>query len=187
MYDETKGDEIDLAGSLLLAHPHLTDPNFSRSVVLLTAHGADGSLGVVLNRSSGRRLRQLDESFEGFGLGDVPVYLGGPVGQDQIILAAWKTLETAGEFRLYFGLEPLIAQSKMQIDPDLEFRAFQGYAGWGEAQLLGELEDNAWVVADMDARAVSERSGEALWLHLISKTNPELGLLSLEPDEPEAN
>src|SRR4029077_5336006 len=50
------GDHLpmDPAGSfaptLLLAMPQLRDPNFSRSVVLLCEHGAQGALGFVVNR-----------------------------------------------------------------------------------------------------------------------------------------
>ncbi|MDQ8203759.1 YqgE/AlgH family protein [Pelagicoccus sp. SDUM812003] len=187
MYDESHEDTIELAGSLLLAHPHLKDPNFASTVVLLTAHEEAGSLGVVLNRFTGKRLRELSPDFEELGLGDIPIYEGGPVNQDQLIIAAWKTLTEEGAFKLYFGMEPVVAQSKMQTDPDLEFRAFKGYSGWGEGQLMGELEDNAWVVSDVDAGSISKLEGEQLWRHLIMEVNPELGLISLEPKDPDSN
>src|ERR1043166_5748293 len=41
-----------LAGQLLLASPALRDPNFERTVVLIAMHGAEGAMGVVLNRPS---------------------------------------------------------------------------------------------------------------------------------------
>jgi putative transcriptional regulator len=41
-----------LAGQLLIASPGLLDPNFHRTVVLVTEHGDDGSAGLVLNRPS---------------------------------------------------------------------------------------------------------------------------------------
>lgn len=187
MYDETQDESSGLAGSLLLAHPHLKDPNFSNSVVLLTQHENDGSLGVVLNKATGKRLGELNNEFTTCGLGDVPVYTGGPVNQNQIILAAWKLVPEEGQFQLFFGMEPLIAQSKMETDPDLHFRAFRGYSGWGEGQLLGELEDNAWVISDVDAESISTREGSDLWRHLITEVNPELGLLALVPEDPDSN
>ena len=188
MYDETHDeDDFDLAGSLLLAHPHLKDPHFRQTVVLMTAHEEEGSMGVILNRDTGKTLGDLGPQFAECGLGAVPVFVGGPVNTEQIILAAWKALPESGEFKLYFGMEPLIAQSKLLADPDLEFRAFRGYSGWGKGQLLGELEDNAWVVVDMDVEALKEQGGSELWRRLVIEANPELGLLSLQPDEPEAN
>ena len=49
-----------LAGSVLLAHPGLRDPNFDRTVVFLSMQDAEnGAFGVVLNRQSGKRLNEL--------------------------------------------------------------------------------------------------------------------------------
>ncbi len=187
MYDETHQDTVQLAGSLLLAHPHLKDPNFACSVVLLTTHEDGGSVGVVLNQNTGKRLRDYSPDFVDLDLGDLPVYIGGPVSPDQITLAAWKAMPEEGQFQLYFGMEPTIAQSKLQTDPDLEFRAFKGYSGWSEGQLLGELEDNAWVVTEIDSQSISEFDGAELWRRLIIEVNPELGLIALEPEEPDSN
>ncbi|MEM9160151.1 MAG: YqgE/AlgH family protein [Verrucomicrobiota bacterium] len=189
MYDETKKDDEDvgLAGSLLLAHPDLKDPNFAKSVVLMTAHEDEGSLGVVINSDTGLKLGDVSEEFKNSGLGDVPLYVGGPVAQDQIILAGWKVDEDVGEFKLYFGLEPLVAQSKRETEDGLVLRAFKGYSGWGKDQLVGELKDNAWVVSDMDGQAITELHGDSLWKHIIMEINPELGLMAMAPEELEDN
>ena len=39
-----------LQGQLLIASPALLDPNFRRSVVLVTAHDLEGAMGLVLSR-----------------------------------------------------------------------------------------------------------------------------------------
>ena len=39
-----------LRGQLLVAAPALSDPNFERTVVLVTEHTSDGAMGLVLNR-----------------------------------------------------------------------------------------------------------------------------------------
>ena len=41
-----------LRGRLLLASPALYDPNFRRTVVLVTEHTDDGAVALVLNRPS---------------------------------------------------------------------------------------------------------------------------------------
>ncbi len=187
MFDETKGDEFEVTGSLLLAHPQLKDPNFVRSVILMTAHEDEGSLGVVVNKSSGLNLGEVDDAFADFGLEDVPLYIGGPVSTDQIILAAWKVKPQAGEFKLFFGLEPSSAKAKREADPDLRLRAFRGYAGWGKSQLTSELSDNAWVVSEMDGHALSHMEGDQLWRHVIMNINLELGLMSMAPEPLERN
>ena len=41
-----------LRGQLLVASPSLLDPNFRRTVILVTEHNEDGAAGLVLNRPS---------------------------------------------------------------------------------------------------------------------------------------
>ena len=176
-----------IAGSLMLAHPQLKDPNFMRSVILMTAHEEEGSLGVVVNKASGMVLGEIDAAFADFGLEQVPLYIGGPVSSDQVLLAAWKSDHNFAEFQLFFGLDPASAKAKLEEDPLLSIRAFRGYAGWGEGELESELSGNAWIVSEMDGAALSELEGDSLWRHVIMKTNLELGLMSLAPDCPEEN
>ncbi len=176
-----------IVGSLMLAHPQLKDPNFVRSVILMTADEEEGSLGVVVNKASGLVLGEIDAAFADFGLEHVPLYIGGPVSSDQVLLAAWKSDPTFGEFQLFFGLDPASAKAKLEEDPKLSIRAFRGYAGWGEGQLDKELADNAWIVSEMDGLALAELEGDSLWRHVILKANLELGLMSLAPDCPEVN
>lgn len=171
----------------MLAHPHLKDPNFVRSVVLMTTHEEEGSLGVVVNKASGLNLGEVDRGFGDFGLEAVPLYFGGPVAVDQVLLAAWKVDPLQGEFRLFFGLDPASAKEKIEEDPELSLRAFRGYAGWAKGQLESELSDNAWVVSEMDGQALVDLEGDALWRHVIININLELGLMSLAPDRPESN
>ena len=61
MRERRKISRDTLAGSLLLAHPAMKDPNFRRSVVLMSAHNAEGAMGVVLNRPLGKRLGELSD------------------------------------------------------------------------------------------------------------------------------
>lgn len=171
----------------MLAHPQLKDPNFLRSVILMTAHEEEGSLGVVVNKSSGLKLGEVDRGFADFGLEQVPLYIGGPVSSDQVLLAAWKVDPAFGEFQLFFGLDPAAAKAKLEEDPLLDLRAFRGYAGWGQGQLDSELSDNAWIVSEMDGPALAKLEGDALWRHVMIKINLELGLMSLAPDSPEEN
>jgi len=45
-----ESESLSLAPSLLLSMPQLADPNFTRTVVLLCQHDANGAFGLVLNR-----------------------------------------------------------------------------------------------------------------------------------------
>ena len=82
-----------LAGSLLVAHPNMLDPNFRRTVLFISEHDPnEGALGVIINRPLDRQVADLVTETPPAGLADVPVFLGGPVGKSQLMFAAfeWK-------------------------------------------------------------------------------------------------
>ncbi len=84
------------AGSLLVAHPSMLDPNFRRAVLLISAHTADeGALGVILNRPLEKQVSEVVTETPLNALEKVPVFFGGPVGRDRLIFASleWKTGE----------------------------------------------------------------------------------------------
>src|SRR5216684_7927702 len=83
-----------LAGSLLVAHPNMLDPNFRRTVLFISAHDPnDGALGIIINRPLDRQVADIVSEAPPEGLADVPVFLGGPVGKNQLMFAAfeWET------------------------------------------------------------------------------------------------
>src|SRR4051794_14799070 len=79
-----------LAGSFLVAHPNMQDPNFRRTVLFISSHDPEeGAFGVILNRPLDKHVSELvSEPIN--GLEDVPVYIGGPVGRAQLMFAAFE-------------------------------------------------------------------------------------------------
>jgi putative transcriptional regulator len=176
-----------LAGSLLLAHPGLLDPNFRRAVVLLSAHSEEGAMGVILNRPLHKKLADISSDFALGDLADVPVFCGGPVKEKQLILSAWETTDEEGVFKLYFGLDPEKAAELKTNRDQIELRAFLGYSGWTEGQLEGELQQNAWVIAPVDGVLIGAEEGIGMWRTIIGRISPELRLLAEAPDDPQVN
>src|SRR5678815_6028967 len=88
------GDERvsrNFAGSLLVAHPNMVDPNFRRTVLFVSEHEPnEGALGVIINRPLDRPVAELVSDTPPAGLADVPVFLGGPVGKNQLMFAAFE-------------------------------------------------------------------------------------------------
>lgn len=175
-----------LAGQLLLAHPTLRDANFHRTVILMSAHDADGAMGVVLNRPLGRPLGEISPDFALTPLADLPVYRGGPVETAKLILVAWQTDEAAGELQLSFGLEPEKAFALFGR-PGVTLRAFMGYAGWDKGQLENELKHNTWFTAPMEHYNLGAAEGPGLWRMILGSLDPELKLFADEPEDPSRN
>ena len=177
----------NLAGSLLLAHPSMTDPSFQHAVVLISAHNDEGAVGVILNRPMGKSLGEFNSEVTTEGLSGIPVFAGGPVGDRQIILSAWQASESLGAFKLYFGLDAEKAGEMITGGTDMAMRAFVGYAGWEEGQLEKELRQNTWVVAPVDVKLMNKHEGVDLWRSILAKINPELRLFAEEPEDPSLN
>ena len=175
-----------MAGSLLLAHPAMRDPNFRRTVVLLSAHGDDGAIGLVLNRPMRKQLGELNGEFAASPLAGVPVYQGGPVQTEQLFLAAWQPDPLGDGFKLYFGIDVDKAEA-LQNENGVRLRAFLGYSGWTKGQLENELQHNTWVVTPVNAGLVEREEGQGLWRTILGGLSPEWKLMAGEPDEPSVN
>ena len=74
-----------LTGQLLLASPALLDPNFRRTVVLISVHSAEGAMGVVLNRPSSVTVGEAVPQLEGAVAEQERVYVGGPVQPGSVV------------------------------------------------------------------------------------------------------
>src|SRR5947208_11845703 len=86
-----------LAGSLLVAHPNMLDSNFRRTVLFVSEHDPkEGALGVIINRPLDKPVTELVSGMPSTGLADVPVFLGGPVGKNQLMFAAFEWQKGAG-------------------------------------------------------------------------------------------
>lgn len=179
--------EQPLTGSFLVAHPSLRDPHFRQSVVLLTAHSAtDGAIGVIINQPIGQTLSELRPEFIGSDFADIPLFRGGPVANEQMILAAWKWCPEDASFKLFFGIDEAKAKEILEQDSGFQLYGFLGHAGWGEDQLEAELDEDAWVVSPL-LPEFEQVNGRDLWRNLISLQGPEMQLLMDEPEDPSVN
>ena len=68
-------------GKLLVAEPSiLADKSFNRSVILLTAHDQEGSVGFIFNKPLELQIRDIIPEIDS----DLPIYNGGPVEQNNL-------------------------------------------------------------------------------------------------------
>src|SRR5690349_16372009 len=134
-----------LAGSLLVAHPNMLDPNFRRTVLFISNHDPnDGALGVIINRPLEKRVAELVTEMPPAELADVPVFLGGPVGRNQLMFAAFEWHRGQG-LTMNHNVHIDDASERIEHDPQ-SICAFVGYAGWSAGQLEAEMKQNAWLL-----------------------------------------
>ncbi len=177
---------LSLAGSLLVAHPNMLDPNFRRSVLFISAHDAtDGALGVILNRPLDKHVSDLVSETPPEGLEDVPVFLGGPVGKNQLMFAAFEW-ETNVGLKLSHNVGINEATELAGGDPGA-VRAFVGYAGWSAGQLEAEMKQKAWILHKPTRAALRPDRLPKLWFDIMRGLGPWFKMLAAAPDDPSLN
>lgn len=148
-------------GVLLVAQPGLDDPNFGRSVVLVTQTRDGETLGVILNkptpaRHAGRRL-----------------WFGGPVMIGSVVaLFASDAAPPAASFHVlknvYLSMHPGNLEALLGA-PDARFRLYSGFAAWAPRQLEREFGRDAWLVLPADETLLFRDDMSGLWDELIAK------------------
>lgn len=156
---------------LLVARPGLPDPNFRESVVLVTQDEKANAVGLIVNRPTQRSLASIlpGERFKRF---TEPVFFGGPVAANGLF-ALFRAPTSPGDALamlpgLFFAGNPSTLDELMH-KPPASIRFFTGYAGWGPAQLRGEIDRGDWYVLNADAETVFTKDTRDLWNRLMLK------------------
>jgi putative transcriptional regulator len=176
-----------LAGLLLVAHPNMVDPNFRRTVLFVSEHQPhEGALGVIINRPLDRPVAELVSGTPPAEFADVPVFLGGPVGKNQLMFAAFEWQKGAGvKLNHNIALDEISGPgSRKNL---LTLCAFVGYAGWGVGQLETEVKQKAWVVQSANPSLLKLDRLPNLWFDIMRTLGPWYTMLAAAPDDPSLN
>lgn len=173
---------LALAGELLIASPAMTDPRFYQAVVLIVRHDRNGALGIVINRPL--KDRSLASLLEALGEKDIAVdgtvriFAGGPV-QPEIGFVLHSadyhvtgTMDIDGHVAVTSSRE-ILRDIANRRGPTKTLIAF-GYAGWGPAQLDGELEHRFWFITPEDSRFVFDHDRDTLWDEAMKRRTQDL-------------
>jgi putative transcriptional regulator len=178
-----------LTGQLLLASPTLRDPNFIRTVVLISVHSDEGAMGVVLNRPSAVTVSEAVPQLEDAVAEEEPVYVGGPVQPSSIVfLAEFLDPSPAGLLVLgRIGFPAPDAGIEELTEATARRRVFAGYAGWGEGQLDAEVEEGDWIAHTALPEDVFTELPEELWATVLTRKGGSYALIARMPPDPSVN
>jgi putative transcriptional regulator len=184
-------NKIDLQkGRLLLSEPYLADPNFERTVILLTEHNEDGSVGFILNKPSESQVSEVMEDLRGL---DAPIFIGGPVQQDTMhFIHVYPDLEDAIELEqgLYWGgnFDQLLIKVETGEFTLAGIKFFLGYSGWSPDQLQEELKLNSWIVSDrISHELIFETLPDQMWKRAMQELGGRFTVYSNYPADPRMN
>jgi putative transcriptional regulator len=183
-------DKIPEKGKILISEPFLPDSFFNRSIVYLTDHTPQGSVGFILNKKLDIKVKN---AISGFDTCEDYLNMGGPVAPDTL-----HYLHTLGELvpnsvsvdgNIFWGgdievIKSLIAFKK--IDGS-RIRFFLGYSGWSDGQLDRELKENSWVIASVRSDIVMSNRGDDTWKMVLRSLKNKYRIWADFPESPDMN
>ena len=179
-------DFDSLRGHFLVAMPALADPNFSQTVTCICEHNWEGAVGIVINRvHASLRCKAIFDELQmdcATAVGDMPVYLGGPVHLGEVFILHGSPFDWQGSLQI----TPTLAMSNTRDILEAvalgrgpkSFLISLGCAGWGPGQLESEIKENAWLTTPVFEENLFELPVELRWEEAVKKMGIDPRLLS---------
>ena len=177
-------------GRLLISEPSLNDNVFFKSVILLTHHNDEESIGLILNHPT---KINLNEILNNIPLSDLPIYIGGPVEKQSLhfIHTLGSIIPNSKQIidGIYFGgdFDAVIQLMNDKRITKNEIRFFVGYSGWEAEQLNNEIRDDAWIVQTAKNELCMNYSTPKLWSDIIKTKKMEHAIWANMPKDPSLN
>jgi putative transcriptional regulator len=183
-------DKIPEKGKILISEPFLPDTFFNRSIVYLTDHSPQGSVGFILNKKLDL---DMSSAVAGFDSWSEKINMGGPVSPDTL-----HYIHGLGEQipesipvadNIWWGgdidtIRKLIATRKIQPS---QIRFFLGYSGWSAGQLERELKEDSWIIARVKSDIIMNNRGDDTWKTVLRSFRNKYRIWADFPDSPEMN
>lgn len=177
-------------GKLLVAEPSiLMDRSFNRSVVLLTEHNEEGSVGFIFNKPTSYILGDIFPELNS----TLKVYYGGPVSEDNLYFVhnipelIPDSIEIGNG--VYWGgdFDTVLELLKEDILSKNDIRFFLGYSGWSSKQLEEELSSFSWVVIENKFKNLFDIHHNNFWKDEIQKFGGTYKIWANAPENPSYN
>jgi putative transcriptional regulator len=159
-------------GRMLISEPFLSDLYFQRSVILLTEHNAEGSMGFVVNKKTNLFVNPYLEQFE--KLPPIPVFLGGPVAPDHLFFIhslgrrIADSVEIAENLFLFGDFESITYHLLGEQSTATKIKFFLGYSGWSADQLQNEIKHDSWLVSNLPGGSdILSAEDESFWRRAV--------------------
>lgn len=174
-------------GTFLIATPDIENGIFFRSVILVCEHNANGSFGLVINKSIELELPEEILNVKNLENMQVRILAGGPIQTNQMMLLHTsnkipkQTLKIGDD--VYLGGDLQFLQDTLTDKSGPEISLCFGYAGWGAAQLEREFLDGQWFIYPSNAKFIFHTPTDKLWQTLLREIGGKYASLSMIPED----
>ncbi|MBW6499874.1 MAG: YqgE/AlgH family protein [Bacteroidales bacterium] len=183
-------DKIPEKGKVLISEPFLPDTFFNRSIVYLTDHTPEGSVGFILNKKLDLKI---SDAIAGFDSWNENLNMGGPVAPDTLhylhslgdripgSVGVDDDISWGGDIDT---IRKLIRSGSIKQS---QIRFFLGYSGWSAGQLERELKENSWVILKVNPGVVMNNRGVDTWKRVLRSFKNKYRMWADFPESPEMN
>jgi len=175
---------MNLIGNLLIAPPAVKGNFWYKTVIMITEHHREGSVGLVLNKRSQMSIKDFGEQLN-YDL-NLPgfVYLGGPVNVKSLSFLHTNDWTSKNTMRLnntfsVSSADDILPRLAMGDVPK-KWRLFLGMCGWSQNQLLGEIkgsppwqQETSWCTSTADLDIVFESDNKDQWCSALDRSGLE--------------
>jgi putative transcriptional regulator len=178
------------AGVLLIADPFLKDPNFMRTVVFLTEHHEEGTVGFVINR---QYENSLDELIPEVGGKKFPVFYGGPVQMNTIHFLHRYPDDIPGGVEVMKGVfwggdfDKVVEMINLGLIDADKIRFYIGYSGWASGQLNNEMVEKTWLTVEATRKLVFHPEVQDIWKDSLKLMGGDYEMMINFPIDPQLN
>lgn len=174
-------------GTFLIATPDIDSGFFFRGIILICEHNANGSFGLLINKSLDLELPEEVLNMSQLANHRMGIRAGGPVQTNQMMLLhnsnslPHQTLKICEGVYLGGDLQFLKDSLSDENGPDINL-CF-GYAGWNQGQLEREFLDGHWFIHPSSAKYVFHTPPEKLWQSILRDMGGKYATLSMIPED----
>ena len=178
-------------GKLLISPNIIMDEMFfNKSIVLVVENKDSGSIGFIINKKLKYSLKDfINDSKISF-----PIYLGGPVEQDNLFfIHNCNDLIPNGKLineNLFWGgdFKKAISLINDNIIDKKNICFYLGYTGWSSSQLEYEIKNNLWVIKENSFRnKIIKKRKKSLWKDFMISLGGDYLIWANSPDNPYLN
>ena len=171
-------------GILLIAGRNLNDPNFNKTVILVTDFSEIGTTGLIINKPTDILIDQVLPQFSQWDSITRYLNIGGPVAINSfsLLVRSGQELPASGSRHIINDIYLVNSMEMLKHIPHQDedktfFKLYLGYAGWSPGQLESELLRGDWHLWHADADLIFDTDYSEIWQQLIELVSAKWVLL----------
>ena len=163
---------------------------FNKSIVLVVENKDSGSIGFIINKKLKHSLKDfIDDIKIAF-----PIYLGGPVEQDNLFFIHNRNdLIPNGKLineNLFWGgdFKKAVSLINNNVIDKKNICFYLGYTGWSSNQLEYEIKNDMWVIKENSFKGkIIKKRKNSLWKNFMISLGGDYLIWANSPDNPYLN